>query len=128
MWAGRLLGLSFVPLQEFSLRGFSALVNATPVGRNGEELPLDLKSLDSGSLVVDLVYRRKGATPLMTSAQTLGHKVIEGRKVLLAQTMRQYDLMTGEQMPEGLARQLLGLSTDGNGSLEVSHLNRGMHR
>jgi 3-dehydroquinate dehydratase / shikimate dehydrogenase len=123
MWAGRLLGLRFVPLQEFSLRGFSALVNATPVGRNGEELPVDLKSLDSGSLVVDLVYRRKGATPLMTSAQALGHKVIEGRKVLLAQTMRQYDLMTGEQMPERLARQLLGLPTDGNGSMEVSHLN-----
>jgi 3-dehydroquinate dehydratase/shikimate dehydrogenase len=73
MWAGRLLGLRFVPLQEFSLRGFSALVNATPVGRNGEELPVDLKSLDSGSLVVDLVYRRKGATPLMTSAQARGH-------------------------------------------------------
>jgi 3-dehydroquinate dehydratase / shikimate dehydrogenase len=116
MWAGRLLGLRFVPLQEFSLRGFSALVNATPVGRNGEELPVDLKSLDSGSLVVDLVYRRKGPTPLMTAAQALGHKIIEGRKVLLAQTMRQYGLMTGEQMPESLARELLGLPTDGNGS------------
>jgi 3-dehydroquinate dehydratase/shikimate dehydrogenase len=124
MWAGRLLGLRFVPLQEFSLRGFSALVNATPVGRHGEELPVDLKSLDAGSLVVDLVYRRKGATPLMTSAQALGHKVIEGRKVLLAQTMRQYDLMTGEQMPERLARRLLGLPADGNGSRDVSHLNR----
>ena len=124
MWAGRLLGLRFVPLQEFSLRGFSAMVNATPVGRDGEELPVDLKSLDSGSLVVDLVYRRKGATPLVAAAQALGHKVIEGRKVLLAQTMRQYNLMTGEQMPEALARGLLGLPTDGNGSMEVFHLNR----
>jgi 3-dehydroquinate dehydratase/shikimate dehydrogenase len=124
MWAGRLLGLPFVPLQEFSLRGFSALVNATPVGRNGEELPVDLKSLDSGSLVVDLVYRRKGATPLVTSAQALGHKVIEGRKVLLAQTIRQYGLMTGEQMPERLARGLLGLPTDGNGSMEFFHPNQ----
>jgi len=124
IWAGRLLGLRFVPLQEFSLRGFSALVNATPVGRNGEELPVDLKSLDSGSLVVDLVYRRKGATPLMTSAQALGHKVIEGRKVLLAQTMRQYGLMTGEQMPERLACGLLGLPTDGNGSMGFFHPNQ----
>jgi 3-dehydroquinate dehydratase/shikimate dehydrogenase len=109
MWAGRLLGLRFVPLQEFSLRGYSVIVNATPVGRDGEELPVDLKCLDSGSLVVDLVYRRKGATPLMAAAQAHGHKVIEGRKVLLAQTMRQYGLMTGEHMPEGLARGLLGL-------------------
>jgi 3-dehydroquinate dehydratase / shikimate dehydrogenase len=123
-WAERLLGLQFIPLQEFSLRGFSALVNATPVGRNGEELPIDLKSLNSGSLVVDLVYRRKGATPLMTSAQALGHQVIEGHKVLLAQTMRQYSLMTGEQMPERLARGLLGLPTDGSGSMESFHPNQ----
>jgi 3-dehydroquinate dehydratase / shikimate dehydrogenase len=121
-WAGHLLDLRFVPLREFSLRGFSALVNATPVGREGEELPVDLKSLDPGSLVVDLVYRRKGATPLTTAAQALGHKVIEGRKVLLAQTKRQYHLMTGEQMPETLARGLLGLPTDGNGSMESFHL------
>jgi len=123
MWAGRLLGLRFVPLQEFSLRGYSAMVNATPVGRDGEELPVDLKRLDSGSLVVDLVYRRKGATPLTTAAQALGHKVIEGRKVLLAQTIRQYGLMTGEQMPEELACGLLGLPTDGNGSMEAFHSN-----
>lgn len=123
-WAGRLLGLRFVPLQEFSLRGYSAMVNATPVGRDGEELPVDLKSLDPGSLVVDLVYRRKGATPLVAAAQALGHKVIEGRKVLLAQTMRQYNLMTGEQMPEGLACALLGIPTNGNASMEGSHLNR----
>jgi shikimate 5-dehydrogenase len=124
MWAGHLLGLRFVPLRKFSLRGFSALVNATSVGREGEELPVDLKGLDSGSLVVDLVYRRTGTTPLTAAAQALGHKVIEGRKVLLAQTMRQYSLMTGEQMPVGLARRLLGLPTDGNGSMEAFLLSR----
>jgi 3-dehydroquinate dehydratase / shikimate dehydrogenase len=116
-WAGRLLGLRFVPLQEFSLRGYSAMVNATPVGGDGEELPIDLKSLDAGSLVVDLAYRRNGTTPLTTTAQALGHKVVEGRKVLLAQTRRQYRLMTGEQMPEALARRLLGLPAGGNGAM-----------
>jgi hypothetical protein len=38
--------------------------------------------------------------------------------------MRQYGLMTGEQMPEGLASGLLGLPTDGNGSMEAFHANR----
>jgi hypothetical protein len=32
--------------------------------------------------------------------------------------------MTGEQMPEGLARGLLGLPADGNGSMGAIHLNR----
>jgi 3-dehydroquinate dehydratase / shikimate dehydrogenase len=108
-WAGRLLGLRFVPLKEFSPRGYSAMVNATPVGRDGDELPVDLKSLNPSSLIVDLVYKRNGQTPLVAASQALGHKVIEGRKVLLAQTIRQYGLMTGEQMPERLARELLGI-------------------
>jgi len=100
------------------------MVNATPVGRSGEELPVDLLDLDTGSLVVDLVYRPRGATPLTVAARALGHKVIEGRKVLLAQTMRQYGLMTGEQMPEKLARGLLGLPTDVSGSMEIIHRER----
>jgi len=108
-WAGRLLSLGFVPLKEFSPHGYSAMVNATPLGRNGEELPIDLKRLNPGSLIVDLVYKRNGLTPLVAASQALGHQVIEGRKVLLAQTMRQYGLMTGEKMPEGLARDLLGI-------------------
>jgi 3-dehydroquinate dehydratase / shikimate dehydrogenase len=123
-WAGRLLGLRFVPLKEFSLRGYSALVNATPVGRAGEELPIDLEGLDPGSLVVDMVYSNRGMTPLVAVSRALGHQVIEGRKVLLAQTMRQYNLMTGEQMPEGLARRLLELPVTGNGPVESVHPDR----
>jgi 3-dehydroquinate dehydratase / shikimate dehydrogenase len=113
-WANRLLGLPFVPLKEFSPRGYSVIVNATSVGRNGEELPIELTKLNPGSLVVDLVYTHSGTTPLVTAAHALGHTVIEGRKVLLAQTMRQYALMTGETMPESLVRGLLWLRTNGN--------------
>jgi shikimate 5-dehydrogenase len=113
-WANRLLGLPFVPLKEFSPRGYSVIVNATSVGRNGEELPIELANLNPGSLVVDLVYTHLGTTPLVTTAHALGHTVIEGHKVLLAQTMRQYGLMTGETMPESLVRGLLWLRTNGN--------------
>jgi shikimate 5-dehydrogenase len=101
-------------LKEFSPRGYSAIVNATPVGRHGEELPIELANLNPGSLVVDLVYTHSGTTPLVAAAHALGHTVIEGRKVLLAQTMRQYGLMTGDTMPESLVRGLLWLRTNGN--------------
>ena len=123
-WAGRLLGLRFVPLKEFSPRGYSVLVNATPVGRAGEELPIGPEELDPGSLVVDMVYSNRGMTPLVAVSRALGHQVIEGRKVLLAQTMRQYSLMTGERMPEGLARRLLELPATGNGPVESFQLDR----
>jgi 3-dehydroquinate dehydratase / shikimate dehydrogenase len=114
-WSARLLGLRFVPLKEFSVRGYSMVINATPVGRQGDELPISLKSLNPGSLIIDLVYNRTGPTPLIASAHALGHRVIEGSKVLLAQTIRQYLLMTGEQMPEQLARELLGITDETTG-------------
>lgn len=108
-WAAHLLGLRFVPLRQFSPHGYSAMVNATPVGGNGDELPINLKNLNPSSLIVDLAYKRKGQTPLVAASQALGYNVIEGRSVLLAQTMRQYGLMTGKQMPERLAREVLGI-------------------
>jgi 3-dehydroquinate dehydratase/shikimate dehydrogenase len=114
-WSARLLGLRFVPLKEFSARGYSMVINATPVGRQGDELPISLKSLNPGSLIIDLVYNRTGPTPLIVSAHALGHRVIQGSKVLLAQTLRQYLLMTGEQMPEELARELLGIPDETTG-------------
>src|SRR5262249_22525913 len=40
--AQRLLGLPFVPLATFSPDHHSMLVNATPVGRNGDALPFDV--------------------------------------------------------------------------------------
>ena len=108
-WAAGLLGLPFVPLESFSALGYGAIVNATPVGLNGERLPVNLAELDPGATVVDLVYSRRGETAFAEQARAMGHQVVDGRLVLLAQTRRQYYLMTGETMPESLGRRLLGL-------------------
>jgi 3-dehydroquinate dehydratase / shikimate dehydrogenase len=108
-WAAGLLGLPFVPLESFSALGYGAIVNATPVGLNGERLPVNLAELDPGAIVVDLVYNRMGETAFAEQARAMGHQVVDGRLVLLAQTRRQYYLMTGEAMPESLGRRLLGL-------------------
>jgi shikimate 5-dehydrogenase len=69
---------------------------------------------------VDLVYRTDGDTPLVSEARRLGRRVTEGRMVLLAQTQRQYYRMTGEKMPAGLGRRLLGLEPDGRGNSKRS--------
>jgi 3-dehydroquinate dehydratase/shikimate dehydrogenase len=108
-WAAGLLGLPFVPLESFCALGYSALVNATPLGRNGERFPVTLAELDPRATVVDLVYRPAGETALVEQARALGHHVVDGRLVLLAQTRQQYFLMTGETMPANLARGNLGL-------------------
>jgi 3-dehydroquinate dehydratase/shikimate dehydrogenase len=108
-WAAKLLRLPFVPLKSFSARGYGAIVNATPVGRNGERLPVDLAQLEPEATVVDMVYNHAGVTALAEEGRALGHHVVDGWLVLLAQARRQYFLMTGETMPISLARGLLGL-------------------
>jgi 3-dehydroquinate dehydratase/shikimate dehydrogenase len=108
-WAARLLGLPFVPLQSFSALGYGAIVNATPVGRNGEQLPVNLAELGPEATVVDMVYNHTGETALAEQARALGHHVVDGWLILLAQARRQYYLMTGETMPMSLGRRLLGL-------------------
>ncbi len=113
--AAKLLGLPFVPLAQFSAAGYGVLVNATPVGRLGEPLAIDLKTLETGATVVDLVYRPDDETPLTKWARARGHPVLDGRQVLLAQIRRQYHLMTGETMPLSFGGRLLKLPDHANG-------------
>ena len=107
-WASELLGLPFVALADFSAAEYDMVINATPVGRDGEELPVDLASMPRESVVVDLVFSNS-ATPLSLAARRCGHTVIDGRDILVAQAARQYRLMIGQEMPRMLARDLLGL-------------------
>jgi 3-dehydroquinate dehydratase/shikimate dehydrogenase len=106
VWASQLLGLPFVPLAQFTAAECDMIINATPVGREGEELPVDVTAMPQGSVVVDLVFAIP-ATPLSTLARRCGHTVIDGREILLAQATRQYKLMTGEEMPRMSACDLL---------------------
>lgn len=106
--AAELLGLPFIPLSQFSPDDYSMVVNATPVGRNGEELPFDLRRMRAAGSVVDLSYGRE-RTPLVRHALSLGITTIEGLEVLLVQVRRQFRLMTGADMPLGQSRDLLGL-------------------
>lgn len=104
--AVRLLGLPFVPLSNFTPKGYAIVVNATPVGRDDGEKPFKVEELSADAVVVDLVYGSK-PTPLMANALERGNVVIDGREVLLTQVRRQFRLMIGRKMPTGLAAEVL---------------------
>lgn len=108
--AVELLGLPFVRLSEFDAEGFDILVNATPMGRDDDEVPFAVEGLKDEAVVVDFTYGSR-PTPLVTKALGRGLVVIDGREVLLAQVLEQFRLMTGREMPEGLALRLLGCET-----------------
>jgi 3-dehydroquinate dehydratase/shikimate dehydrogenase len=104
--ASELLGLPFVRLSEFNPRDFSVIVNATPVGRGDNQMPFAIDGISSDAVIADLVYA-KDPTPLVRTAMDMGKQIITGQEVLLIQVRRQFRFMTGHEMSEELAREIL---------------------
>jgi shikimate 5-dehydrogenase len=115
-----LLGLPFVPLSEFSVDGYSLIVNATPVGRDNGDLPFELTGLGQDAVIVDLVYGAH-TTPLIANVLALGRIAIDGREVLYLQVRRQFHLMTGQEMPAELALKILGLKPLATAEFPLNH-------
>lgn len=117
--AGADLGLPWLPLAALVPADFDLLVNATPLGRAeraaNEPLPFAVAALRPGAVVIDLVYRREeeGPTPLLAAAAARGAVTVDGREVLLGQARGQFRRMTGRELPQELARRLLGLPPAG---------------
>ena len=109
--AAQLLGLPYIPLQGFSAEGYDIVVNATPVGRDDGEIPFRVETLGEDAVVIDLVYGSE-PTPLVARARALERVAIDGREVLLTQVLRQFQLMTGREMPASLAREKIGFSAE----------------
>jgi 3-dehydroquinate dehydratase/shikimate dehydrogenase len=95
-FAARLLGLPWVPLAGFSPRGYEIAVNATPLA---EESPFDVADLPERAAVVDLAYVSGAETALVAAARSRGQLVVDGRRILAAETAWQFKLMTGQSMP-----------------------------
>ena len=105
--ARNLLHLPYVPLSAFACEGYGIVVNATPVGRDDEELPFPVARLRRDATIVDLVYRET-PTPLIARTRGPGRITVDGWDMLMAQARHQFELMTGMEMPGELIRQTLG--------------------
>jgi len=105
--AARLLGLPYIPLPDFDALGYDIVVNATPVGRDSDEVLFDLEHLQNDAVVIDLVYGSR-PTPLVDSTHAREQVVIDGRDVLLTQVLRQFRMMTTQEMPSSVAVETLG--------------------
>lgn len=72
------------------------IVNATPIGRRGETLPLP--AIRPEMLVVDLLYD-PAVTPLLAAARAGGATAFGGLGLLLQQAALSFELWTGRQPP-----------------------------
>ena len=104
--ASRLLDLPYLSLKDFDPTGYDIVVNATPVGRNDGQTPVEIEKLEKGATIIDLVYGA-APTPLVAGVSGNGRVIIDGRDVLLTQVLRQFQMMTGQRMSAVLARATL---------------------
>ncbi len=103
------LGLPYLPLAELDPGRFKILVQATALGsRDDDPLPFDPGALAPGAAVVEMVYGT-GPTRLVREVRSAGGVAIDGREVLMHQALDQFRLMTGCELEEPLAREILGL-------------------
>ena len=75
---------------------FDLVVNATPLGARGEELPAP--PLGPHTLVVDLLYK-PALTPIQAAARAAGAVAFGGLGLLLNQAALSFELWTGQQPP-----------------------------
>jgi len=77
---------------------FDVIVNATPIGMNGDRnSPLSDKEIHTKYLL-DMVYTEP-ETPLVKFARSQGAHIIPGTEMFVAQGVRQFEIWTGKPAP-----------------------------
>ena len=82
------------------------LVNATPVGTESDETPVDPDLLRPDLAVLDLVYRPT-PTRLVRDAREHGAKAQGGAGMLLSQAVLSFELWTGNRAPAAVMAEAL---------------------
>jgi shikimate dehydrogenase len=88
------------------VKGAAFIVNATPIGVTGDDLPVDPAILESGARVFDLVYRR-GETPWVLASRAHGHRAADGLGMLVEQGALSFERWFGRAPDRGVMRQAL---------------------
>jgi shikimate dehydrogenase len=77
------------------------VINATPLGMDGERLPEPFHRLQAGQVAYDLVYDPP-VTPFLASAHGSGVPGHHGLGMLVAQAAVSYRMWTGVEAPMGV--------------------------
>jgi shikimate dehydrogenase len=82
------------------------VVNATPIGQQDDERPLEVKVIPKTAAVMDLVYRR-GGTPWVKAARKRGNRAADGLPMLLEQGALSFQRWFGIEPDREAMRQSL---------------------
>ena len=96
--AGLVAGAAAVSLGDCDPSAFTLVVNATPLGMQGEPPPIDANRLNPGQFVVDTVYHPM-ETPLLAAARARGVACANGLGMLVHQAALAFEMWTGTDAP-----------------------------
>jgi shikimate dehydrogenase len=96
------------PLGSLSLlvKKAELIVNATPVGSDGESVLFPVEWITPGHFVFDLIYQPP-VTPLLRGAREQGARAINGLTMLLFEGLAAFEIWTGQTPPEAAMRAAL---------------------
>src|SRR5437588_12618306 len=96
------------PLGSLSLlvRKVELIVNATPVGNDGQAVPFPIEGVVPSHFVFDLIYQ-PAITPLVRGARDRGARAVNGVSMLLFQGLAAFEIWTGQPAPEAEMRAAL---------------------
>jgi 3-dehydroquinate dehydratase / shikimate dehydrogenase len=97
-YAAHLLGVDYVPLNQFQPEDYSLIVHATPVRGT---LPFSVDRIPDNGVLVDMAYGPE-ETELVAAANRRRLRVVDGWRVLMVEVARQFRLMTGRAMPKAM--------------------------
>ena len=89
-----------------ALADATLIVNATPIGQQDDEHPLDVALIPKNAAVMDLVYRR-GGTPWVKAARKKGNRAADGLPMLLEQGALSFQRWFGVEPDREAMRQSL---------------------
>ena len=81
------------PLEQLADARWDVLLQTTPLGRGGEHVELGVAA---AGVVLDVSYGPR-PTPLVAEARRRGLAVVDGLEMLIAQAVRQFQLLTAHE-------------------------------
>lgn len=88
-------------------RNTALVVNTTPIGMQGGDMPMDPARLEQRAAVFDLVYRAEG-TPWVHRARSLGLRAEDGLRMLVEQGASAFECWFGQPAPRAVMWTALG--------------------
>jgi shikimate dehydrogenase len=102
------LDCEFKPLSEIDQLPYDIIINATSAGMtpHDDSVPLDTHLLESGMIVMDIVYNPL-KTRFLTEAEKLGCITVDGVSMFVHQGAVQFELWTGRKAPVDIMRRVV---------------------